>query len=143
MRAWLWSFGGAVLCAGGVWAAAEVLAAREGESIRGCIYAGGAAGGALALAGLPFALILVRIGGAHGSRDDDAAFWKWWGGGLLLRMALLGVLAYGLHTWYGPGGFPAAGLTMIAVYLVGLFSEVAWLARVLSRAGPRATEKEA
>ena len=138
MKALLGTVLGALLCASGVLVAAELLRASGGESMRDCVYAGGAAGGLLALAALPFALVLARIQ-AH--KGDDAQFWKWWGCGLLLRMALLAGLTCALNRWCAPHP-TAAAMTMMAVYLFGLFTEVAWLASVLAQADPKRIEKK-
>jgi hypothetical protein len=152
VKALLWCCGAAVVCVGGILAVAGFLAGGGAiallfvgpggdESLGACIYAGGAAGGILVLAGLPFAVVLSRIHG--GDAKSDARFWTWWGSGLLLRMTLLGGMAFGLKRWYGPEHYTAATMSMMAVYLVGMFSEVAWLATVLSKSDRKATKKKA
>ena len=110
-------------------AAAELLACLGGVSLRAQVYAGGLAGLLLGLAGLPFAAKLARI------KDAGPRFWKWWVAGILSRLALLLLLAVLLGLWFR-GGPAAALLSMAVVYLIGMFSEVAWLAkRIVAASG--------
>jgi hypothetical protein len=141
MRVGLWCFVGAVAGTAGVLAAAELLSAGGDAQLRSCIHAGGAAGGLLAVSVLPFALAVSRIRG--GDAQSDARFWTWWGGGLLVRLALLGGLAFGLRAWCGAEHFQAASMTMMAVYLAAMFAEVGWLATVLAKSDRKATEGKA
>jgi len=103
-------------------AAAELLARLGDASLRMQVYAGGSAGVLLGVAGLPFAAKLARL------EDAGARFWKWWVAGVLTRLALLLLLAVFLGVWF-PAGPAVALLSMAAVYLICMFSEVAWLAK--------------
>lgn len=119
----------AVLTAG----TAELVGRCWGESLRAQIYAGGLAGMLLGLAGLPFAAKLARL------KDAGVSFWRWWGGGILARLLLLLVLAVVLGLLF-PAGPAAALLSMGVVYLIGIFTEAAWLARRLFAAPAAAQE---
>jgi len=100
---------------------------KFGAEIRAPYYAGVGAGVVLALVGLPFAAKLAGIGAAP---EANGGFWKWWGAGVLLRMALMLVLALTLMAVFVKS--PAAALLpMSGVYLVGMFTEAAWLAKFL------------
>ncbi len=103
------------------------LIGKFGAEIRAPYFSGVGAGLVLALVGLPFAVKLAAIGAAP---EATGGFWKWWGAGLLLRMALMLVLALTLMAVFAK--FPAAALLpMSGVYLVGMFAEAAWLAKFL------------
>ena len=108
---------------------AEVMSARNGGVGRAGFYGGIAAGGLLAVVGIPFA---AKAGSIGGDPDAGAAFWKWWGAGVLARMALLMIFIFALMALFADQ--PAAALlTMAGVYMAGLFAESAWLARALFR----------
>ncbi|MFH0939191.1 MAG: hypothetical protein V1899_07920 [Planctomycetota bacterium] len=104
-------------------AAAEIMARLLDCGLRVPIYAGGAAGLLLVVVGLPFAAKLTGV-----ATSDDASFWKWWGTGLLTRMILLLILALALAAYFSERR-AAALLSMISVYLIGMFVEAAWLAK--------------
>jgi hypothetical protein len=104
--------------------AAEILGRLGHEGLREQVYAGGLAGLFLALAGVPFAAKLARI------KDAGTRFWKWWGAGVLVRLLLLLVLAVALGVMF-PEGPAGALLSMAVLYLIGMFSEAAWLAKRL------------
>src|SRR5208337_843483 len=103
-------------CALFVGLAAVVAVAAEGSArffngdLRLPVYAGGAAGIALGLAGLPFAVKLAKV-----EPPDEAAFWKWWGGGVLTRLFLLLALALGLGACFKEH-LAAALLTLTGAY---------------------------
>ena len=103
--------------------AAEIMAQWIDRDLRVPIYAGGASGLLLVVAGLPFAAKLTKV-----AASADALFWKWWGTGLLIRMVLLLILALVLTNYFLEQR-AAALLSMIGVYLVGMFVEAAWLAK--------------
>ena len=126
MRALAWACLGLVGLGVAVAAAAETLGAER----RWAVYAGGAAGVLLSAAGLPFAWKLSRLADAPAR---DTRFWKWWGGGVLVRLALLGAFA-GVLMWQFKAGTNAGLLTMGAVYLIGMFAEAAWVAAVFFKA---------
>ena len=111
-------------------AVAEVLARCGAEHPRCPIYAGGLAGIALGLAGVPFAAKLARM------REPGGAFWKWWGGGLLARLFLMLALAMVLGVLFHEQA-AAPLLTMGAVYVVAMLGEAAWLARRVIEADKR------
>ncbi|MCY3024241.1 MAG: hypothetical protein NTW87_35135 [Planctomycetota bacterium] len=115
---------------GGLSALVAATAEAMGGERRWAVYAGGAAGIVVSLAGLPFAWKLSRLADAPAR---DTRFWKWWGGGLLVRLVLVAGLAFGL-LWYLKPRANAALLTMGAVYLFGMLAEAAWVARVFFRA---------
>jgi len=103
---------------------AEVLERAYAPGLRVPVYVGGMAGLVLALLGMLIALRLARFAS---SGAEDQGFWKWWGGGLLLRFVLggiAGVVLMGLKLG------PPALLTMAAVYLAGMFVETALLAQM-------------
>ena len=105
----------------------ELLISKFGADLRAPYYTGVGAGLVLALVGLPFAMKLAAIGVVT---DDKGAFWTWWGAGLLLRLALVLILALIQMVCFSK--FPAAALlSMSGVYLVGMFTEAAWLAKFL------------
>lgn len=128
------------VCAGGTVLAAELLAPRYGDGIKLAIYQGGIAGGVLGLIGLPFAIVLSRIGKGG---TNDARFWTWWGSGFLLRLALLGVASKVLDAVCATEFHTAASMTMAALYLIGMFSEMAWLASVLLKNEKQTVYKKA
>jgi hypothetical protein len=124
---------GGVVLSGLVVAAAELLGAHYDPAARMPAYVGGAAGLAAAGLGLIFALKLARL---DLSKDTDGAFWKWWGGGMLARFFLIGALGLILSRVFEKQA-AAALLTMMAVYLMGLFAETAWLAQIFFNAGKK------
>lgn len=129
MKTWIVvAIAGTGIGAGIVFAVASLLASRYGAGIHVPVCAGGMAGIALALSGIPFAAMLERV---SIRKDSDGEFWGWWGGGLLVRMALL--LGFSQVLDY-PNYPSAASMTMMGVYLVGLFAEVAWLSQKLLKA---------
>jgi hypothetical protein len=104
---------------------AEFMNARGVE--RTAYYGGIAAGGVLAAVGIPFA---AKLGGIGGKQDAGAAFWKWWGAGMIIRMALLLIFAFTLMALFRE--HPAVALlTMGGVYMAGMFAEAAWVAKTL------------
>jgi hypothetical protein len=111
--------------AGAVFGVAEILVGRYGGGIRPATYAGGLAGIALALSGIPFAAMVERVANR---KDSDAEFWGWWGGGLLVRMGLLMAFSEVLRF---PNYPSAASMVMMGVYLAGLFAETTWLSQKL------------
>src|SRR5947209_415230 len=76
-------------------------------ALRAQIYAGGTAGIALGLAGLPFTTKLAVIATQAKEAESELWYWRWWGLGFLTRLALLLALAIAL-TIYFPQ--PAAAL---------------------------------
>ncbi len=109
---------------------AEALGRLISPDLRIQIYAGGAGGIVISAVGFAVALKLTRLG--RGA--SDAAFWKWWGGGMLVRMFLLLGLALILAVLFE--GRPAAALLALAgVYLVGMFGEAFWLSKQLLKNG--------
>lgn len=112
-------------------AAAELLSCLGDTSLRAQVYAGGLAGLLPGLVGLPFAAKLAQI------KDAGARFWKWWVAGILTRLALLLLLAVVLGVCF-PGRPAAALLSLAVVYLIGMFSEVAWLAKRMVKQPPAA-----
>ena len=124
---------GTAVLAGLIVACAELLGAYYDPAARIPAYAGGAAGLAAAGVGLIFALKLARV---DLSKDSDGTFWKWWGGGMLARFFLIGVLGLVLSVIFKKQS-AAALLTMMAVYLAGLFAETAWLAQIFFNAGKK------
>ena len=115
---------GSGLIAAGI---AEFLNAKWGGGFREPFYAGIGSGVMLALVGLPFAIKIATFGN---SADNSDAFWKWWGVGLLTRLALMAVFALTLAAWFKSTPEPAL-LSMVGVYLVGMFVEAAFVARLL------------
>jgi hypothetical protein len=126
----------------GLTALGAEAAGRVDAGLRGAVYAGGLGGILLSVAGFAVVLKLARI------PAQDPAFWKWWGGGMLLRLALLGVLAAALMVMFtgtdelapnGRGehirGTTGALLALAVVYLAGMFSESIWLYRRLLKNG--------
>ena len=124
----------ALACAGlglvGLGVAVAAVAETLGAERRWAVYAGGAAGVLLSAAGLPFAWKLSRLTDAPAR---DTRFWKWWGGGVLLRLVLLGAFA-GVLMWQLKAGANAGLLTMGVVYLIGMFAEAMWVAGMFFRA---------
>ena len=115
---------GLVFLTGLVIAAAEVLGAVLNLAIRIPIYAGGLAGIAIGIGGLLFAVKLSNL-----KRGSDAGFWKWWGTGMLTRLFLL--LGFSmLLAWQFKNQMTAALLAMAVIYLMSMFAEAAWLAKV-------------
>ena len=114
---------GSALIIGLIVAAAEVLGRYRSEW-RVPLYAGGVAGIGVCLGGLPFAAKLVKLG-----TDPGAAFWKWWGAGILARLTLMTGAAGVLALMYGGKQVIAAILCMFGVYLAGMFAESAWVAK--------------
>ena len=106
---------------------AEVLGHKFGDVVRSGCYWGTAAGGALALIGLPFAIKMAAFGK---EADKGGMFWIWWGAGMLVRLILLVVLSLALLAVYLEQSI-APLLCMTGVYLVGMMSESAWVARTL------------
>ena len=126
MKTWiLIAVAGTGIGAGVVFAVAELLASKYGAGIRLPALAGGTAGIALALSGIPFAAMVERVASR---KNADAEFWGWWGGGLLVRMGLLLAFSQMLNF---PNHRSAASMTMMGVYLAGLFAETAWLSQKL------------
>jgi hypothetical protein len=109
---------------------AEVLAHFMSSDVRLPIYCGGAAGVVLGLAAIPFMLKLAELAGRQ---DNSGAFWKWWGGSLLARLFTMLGMALTLISWFESQA-TAALLSLIAVYLIGMFVEAAWLANVFIQA---------
>lgn len=114
------------LLAAGVAGAAEGLSRAFGAELRVPIYAGGCAGILLGLVGIPFA---VKLAGIAGAKDESGAFWRWWGLGMLSRLGLMLVLALSLAAAFDKQAMPAL-LSMVAAYLVGMFAEAGWLAKL-------------
>ena len=140
MKAVLAGLAGLVICAVSTMVTAQILSNAWGEEARFPIYAGGIAGTVLGLAGLPFCVVLAYIG----TRDREGpAFWKWWGIGILVRLALLAALSKGLNAYCAPQYRTPASMMMMALYLAGLFSEMGWLATVLVKTDQAATKKKA
>jgi hypothetical protein len=117
--------GGAAGLAGLVVATAEIL----GGAMRIPVYAGGIAGLVAGAVGLVFAIKLARLD----LKEESNAFWKWWGGGMLVRLVLIGTLGIALSAEFKEQ--PAAALlTMMGVYLLSMFAESAWLAQIFFNA---------
>jgi hypothetical protein len=106
--------------------ATEVVVKFWGGALRLPMYCGGMAGLVLGVVAIPFLLQLKAMAGV---KDASGAFWKWWGAGLLLRMVILLGMALGLMSWFRQQS-TAALLSLLAVYLIGMFVEAAWLASV-------------
>lgn len=132
MKAIVGAFLVIVALVGAVSGSAVMLCGRVAEAR--AIFFGAAAGGILALAGLPFFVLQSRVKSDLESikRDGEGQFWSIYGSGLLVRLFLLGVMGSGLLYLFWADSH-AAMLAMIGVYLTGFCAEVVWLARVLSR----------
>jgi hypothetical protein len=129
----------AVLAVGLVVAGAEGVSAWLDQDLRIPVYIGGAVGLLLTALGIPFVRKLSRIG----LGDTSGAFWKWWGAGLLVRLAVMLTAGVGLGLAFRDRHV-AVLLSMVGVYLIGMFAEAAWLARLLFQAADRqAREREA
>lgn len=109
-------------------AAGEVAAGIQGSAARWSVYAGGGGGFLAALSGLPF---LLKIAGMEDAQS--AAFWSYWGFGLLTR-TLVGLLAAAVLLKVLPEHSVAGVLALAAVYFVALMVETVWLAKRVSRA---------
>lgn len=104
-------------------AAAEAVNAWVGSEFRTPIYAGGTAGIFVTLLGLPFALVLARVGEQN---DSGGQFWVWWGAGLMVRLVVALGLAVALNIFSAQP--TAALLALVGSYLIGMFAEAGWVA---------------
>ena len=106
---------------------ALVFAAAEVLKMRTSIYVGAAGGFVVGLVGFVAAVrILARHKHAGEKNERSADIWALWGGGLLVRLALLGLLTW--LFWRHPGiQLPEALLSLGVVYLVLHFWETQWL----------------
>ena len=111
--------------------AVATVAAGEVFGNRTEIYAGALCGALLGLVGVIFgARIAKRHREAQTRKDGRWDVWALWGGGMLLRLALLGLFGLACWKWFGPDMQPAM-LSLATVYLVLLFWEAGTLYRVL------------
>lgn len=106
-------------------AATEFICAKKGEAFRWPMYGGGIAGFAMNLLALPFAL---KMAGMTFGGGRDTMFWVLWGGGFLVRLFGFGVSAFVLIQMY-PGFETPALVTLMAIFLPGMFVESGWLSR--------------
>lgn len=116
---------GVVLLAGLLVVVIEGICWWKGSEWRGPLYWGGAAGFGLNLLGYPFMLKLAAL---PESAVKSGSAISWWVAGVLVRLAGIAGMMVAIK-----GRFPShereAVLTAVAVYMAGMFAELAWLAR--------------
>ena len=104
---------------------AQGWTATENGELRRGLYWGGAAGFLINLLSYPFMLILAAL---PPEKVRAGAQWNWWLYGVLARLAGVVGLMLALRGKF-PGHERTVTLMAMAVYLVGMFAELAWIAR--------------
>lgn len=107
--------------------ATGVILAAELSGLRPEVYSGAGGGGLLGLVGFGAAWLIARPPkAAETEAGRGADIWLVWGAGLLIRVLLLGVLAFVFwRVWGANCAVPM--VSMAAVYLVLLAGETVWL----------------
>ena len=116
---------GAAVLAGLLALVIEWVCLTYGMEWREPLYWGGAAGFLINALGYPFMLKLATM-----SRDDVKAgkSWNWWLPGVLARMVGIGLTASAMRGRFS-GHENGVTLTMVAVYMAGMFAELAWIGK--------------
>jgi hypothetical protein len=118
---------GTVLLIGLTMVGGEVAVKVRGESARLPAYLGGVGAWLAILSGMPFLLKIVRM-----KDTQSAAFWMYWGLGLLTRTGA-GLVAAVVLLQVRPEDGAAGVLVLGSVYFVALMVETVWLAKRVAR----------
>lgn len=103
----------------------EAICWGKGAELRAPLYWGVAAGFLINLLSYPFVLKMAVL-----SPEDvkSGVCWNWWLGGALVRSAAIGLMVAAIRGRFS-GHESDVRLAAIAMYMAGMFAELAWLSR--------------